>query len=307
MFRKAIPVYARGTAQEMNTHVCLCTSQDLRGCVLRITAASFYRVWVNEKFAGFGPARAAGGYARVDELPMCAWATGNDMVCIEVAGYACRSLSTVYQPSFVCAEIIRGEEILCATGTDRDFVLYRDPWYVQHTERFSMQRHFGEITDKRANRFDEQNRTEAEPVPAPRWLPRRVPLPSYKRCTLYDAASVGRFCFDADRPCRRNRYSEPNNPHWGLRNPDHWGVFAEKTIPYKPFRWVQKQRMTPLRHSAALPVHLTAGEYVLMDFGRVETGFLCWQAQAGTECDVVLAWSESSSRDVFEFMDINCQ
>ncbi len=307
MFQQAVPVWAAGASWEMNTRICLCAAQDLRGSVLRITTAYFYRVWINGQFAGFGPARAAKGYARVDELPLSAWATGNDTICIEAVGYACRSLSTAYQPSFVCAEVCRGDEVLCATGTDRDFELYRDPWLVQRTERFSMQRHFGEIYDKRMERFGDDHRVTAERVPAPEYLPRRVPMPLYRTLELTEAASTGTFDYHADRRVRKNHYSGSDNPHWGRQNPVYWGVFAEEEIPHKPFRWVKKLDMQPTGHNAALPVRLTAGEYILLDFGQVETGFLRWQAQLEQECDVILAWSESSNRDVLTVMDINCQ
>jgi alpha-L-rhamnosidase len=290
MFQQAVPVWETGASWEMNTRICLCASLDLRGSALRIATAYFYRVWVNGQFAGFGPARAAKGYARVDELPLNMWATGNDTVCIEVVGYVCRSLSTVYQPSFVCAEICRDNEVLCATGTEHDFEIYRDPWYVQRTERFSMQRHFGEIYDKRMERFDDAHRVTAERVPAPEYLPRRVPLPLYRTLHLNEAATTGTFDYYPDRRVRKNHYSGSDNPYWGRQNPVYWGVFAEDEIPYKPFRWVKKLDMHPVGHGASLPVRLTAGEYILLDFGQVETGFLRWQAQLEQECDVILAW-----------------
>lgn len=307
MFLKAIPVYAQGKAREKNTHIVLRAARtNLRQSALRIAAASFYRVWVNGRFVGFGPARAAGGYARVDRIDLSPYADGDDELIVEVAGYACRSLSTVYQPSFVCAEVCRGEQVLLATGDD--FAMYIDPYFVQHTERFSMQRHFGEITDKRTRRFAEENRTQPEPMSdPPSFLPRGVPMPEYRTIVLNRAASAGCFTFDPEQPCRANRYSEPNNPNWGLLRKDHWGVFEENQIPFKPFRWVQQQKQQPAANDLPLPLILRAGEYAIFDLGRVETGFLQWTAQVQESCDVVLAWSESSSRSTFEFMDINCQ
>ena len=84
MFLKAIPVYAQGKAREKNTHIVLRAARtNLRQSALRIAAASFYRVWVNGRFVGFGPARAAGGYARVDRIDLSPYADGDDELIVE--------------------------------------------------------------------------------------------------------------------------------------------------------------------------------------------------------------------------------
>ena len=101
MFKQAIPVFATGKENEMNYTLLLrATYADLRGCKLYITAASFYRLVVNGRFVAFGPARTAGGYARVDELALGRYGnkTGENEILIEVAGYGCKSLSTVKLP-----------------------------------------------------------------------------------------------------------------------------------------------------------------------------------------------------------------
>ena len=135
MFKQAIPVFATGKENEMNYTLLLrACCEDLKKCVLRVSAASFYRLAVNGRFVAFGPARTAGGYARVDEIALGRYnrAGGNEIV-IEVAGYACKSLSTVKQPSFTIAELCRGEEVLLATG--RDFKGYVSAHRVQKCDR----------------------------------------------------------------------------------------------------------------------------------------------------------------------------
>ena len=89
MFQKALPVFAAGKENEMNYTLLLRAAvPDLRGCKLYLTACSFYRLTVNGRFVAFGPARTAGGYARVDEIALGRYnrAGGNEIV-IEVAGY----------------------------------------------------------------------------------------------------------------------------------------------------------------------------------------------------------------------------
>ncbi len=67
MFKKAVPVYAENLSDKMNTHIILTESlPSLKGYSVKISAASFYKLFINDTFVGFGPARTAKGYARVD-------------------------------------------------------------------------------------------------------------------------------------------------------------------------------------------------------------------------------------------------
>ena len=69
MFKKAYPIFAANKEYEMNTHLTLRADlASLKNAKLRIAVSSFYQLFVNDRFVAFGPCRAAGGYARVDEF-----------------------------------------------------------------------------------------------------------------------------------------------------------------------------------------------------------------------------------------------
>ena len=207
-FRKALPIFATGKTLEKNTQITLiCEVAAVKNAVLRIAARSFYQVYVNDRFLAFGPARTAKGYARVDEISLadCGDTAGTLRIRIEVAGYACRSLSLCLEESFVCAEIAAGEEILFAT--DADTPLYLSAHRVQKAERYSMQRQFGEIVDMReAAPFSEDFRVMAAVVDGVRFLPRVAPYPTY-RDVAAKICSFGTFQYDESLPCKKNRYS----------------------------------------------------------------------------------------------------
>lgn len=296
MFKKAIPVFAEGKEWEKNTHIALRgTLPAGKNALLRIAAVSFWRVFVDGKFAGFGPARTAKGYARVDEIPL--GCNGGEII-IEVVGHACRSLSLTYERSFVCAEVEVGGETALATG--ENFPMYLSAKYVQKAERYSVQRQFGEVCDERtAEPFAPEHLVHAVPVEAPEFLPRRVPVPCYREVNAPCAAVFGTFAHDDTLPCRKNRYSFPPD--------EYWGIYAEEEIAHKPFRWVQKQAQTPHTKKASFPLTLSAGEYALFDLSRIEVGFIKWCALAERESDVIVAFSELCDGEKFEFTDINCQ
>ena len=115
-------VWPKGREARMNDFVEFRASFEVpgdgeRGTVLRITGSSVYRIWLNGRFAGYGPARAAKGFFRVDEWPLAAKAGRNDLV-IEVAAYNCESFYMPEQPPFLMAEVVSGGRVLAATVSD---------------------------------------------------------------------------------------------------------------------------------------------------------------------------------------------
>ena len=111
MFLKAIPVWGNylNDMDKLNRHLIFReTAESLDHVTIHIAASDFYRLTVNGEFVGFGPARTACGYARVDSYDLSGIKNGNhekNEIVIEVAGYHCKSLSTVFGESFLCAEI----------------------------------------------------------------------------------------------------------------------------------------------------------------------------------------------------------
>ncbi len=114
--------------------------------VLRVAASSIYRVTVNGRFVGHGPARGPHGFYRVDEWDLGAsLGAGENVVGIEVAGYNANSYYLLDQPSFLEAEIVAGERVLAATGGERRFECGMPGWREQKVQRYSFQRPFTEL------------------------------------------------------------------------------------------------------------------------------------------------------------------
>ena len=74
-FVKAVPVWPKGQEKGMNLFYGFRASFDLEKSakmLLRVTGCSDYRITLNGRHIGWGPARATRGYFRVDELPFTA-------------------------------------------------------------------------------------------------------------------------------------------------------------------------------------------------------------------------------------------
>ncbi len=298
MLRQAKPVWLKDRETEMNLSVAFeATADSLLGTELHLTAAMFYRVLVNGRFVAFGPARTAKGYARVDVLSLSAYNSdnGKNTVRIEVVGYHCRSLSTCLQPSFLCAELVRGDTVIAYTG--RDFTAAEMLQKEQRVERFSIQRHFTEVWD--LTRENGQRVAPAVLEKSPIFLPRVAPYPHYEDIWLGRAASRGTFVQDDTLPISPERYS------WKVI-PEQWGRFVAEEIPKKPFRFVQAQAQTITERKPALPVVLREGQYALFDFSRIECGFLQLALSNAEEADVVVAFTEYCDGETFAFTRMNC-
>lgn len=145
-FRQAKPVWAEGLEQEMNVSLTLRAVLPAGiPATLYITGHSAYQIFLNGRFFAQGPARAGHGFFRVDALPLSPALTEEyNVLCILAAGYNVNSFSLTDQPPFICAEILSGDEILFATGTDAAFAGSLYPCRVRKVQRFSFQRPFTE-------------------------------------------------------------------------------------------------------------------------------------------------------------------
>jgi len=319
MFRQARPIWIKDKRNEMNVYAVFSLNTKLDAAVqkaeLHITGYTFYRVSVNGEFLGFGPARTALGYAREDVLAIDVNTLGrlgagvdggqddaeavNCQIVIEACGYNCRGLSTVFQPSFLMAELVCDGQVIAYTG--RDFEGFLPTCKVQKTERYSRQRHFTEIWDYRgfAGLTAKEYRAEVEEVPEKRQIiDRLAPYPLYEEVDLTAARSRGTFTYDETLPCQPLKYSR------GFL-PDGWGYWEYDEIELHPHTWIQKLRQTITEKQIALPVTLEEGQFAILDFGRIETGFLKTQLEAVENSDVVVSFSEYYEGEEFQLPFMN--
>lgn len=313
MFIKAVPVWGRyETSYERRNRRLMFTEElaSLDGVTLKIAAADFYRLSVNGSFVGYGPARTAKGYARVDEYSLSGMTEakdGRNVITVEVAGYYCKSLSTVRQASFFCAEVLSGGEPVRYTG--RDFKCFEDAYHVRKVERFSVQRHFTEVYDRRGGRplGDEVDTVKLDGEL--KYIPRRVPFASFG---IYDATGYavrGIFkdggdgsrdgCGEFGTGDKKRAYSFPPESE------EDYGAFAPEEIEYKPYRYVGQLEKIQTEGEGGFPVKICAGEWVTVDVGMIRAGFIRLDAEALDECDAVIAFTELCDPKAFSFNKAN--
>lgn len=145
-FLAAKPVWEDGAETAMNRSLVFFA--DVTGNAplsLHIAGHTRYQIFVNDRFISAGPARCGHGYFRTEEYDLTDRLTdGANAVAILVAGYNANSFYLTDQPAFLCAELIRGGAVLCATGTDTPFAATVYNERITKVQRYSFQRPFTE-------------------------------------------------------------------------------------------------------------------------------------------------------------------
>ena len=144
-FTQAVPVWEKG--EELTRNHSLIFRAVIEGneeITLHIASHARYQIFVDGVFFAAGPARAGHGYYRVSEYTLGKeLSAGKTVISIIAAGYNVNSFYLLDMPSFICAEIERGGEILFATGS-RELEAARYSSRLQKTPRYSFQRPFTE-------------------------------------------------------------------------------------------------------------------------------------------------------------------
>ena len=175
-------IWAKGLLDEKNIAVtfqyALTPAEDT---VLELAASNLYRLFVNGVLVGYGPARAAHGYSRLDTYALAKWAGQAIVLSVEVYSANTNTFYTVDEHPFFAAEIKQGSAVIAQAA---DFTAYRMTERVQKVRRFSFQRTYTEIYHLTgdpmafyAGQTDGRIPAETEAVERNKLLPRHVNYP----------------------------------------------------------------------------------------------------------------------------------
>jgi len=279
MFKKAQPIWLKGFENEMITQAqFVAVFEGKKDITIKMTGATYYRVYVNDVLVHYGPARCAGGYARIDIVPvdekiLC----DKNTIKIDATCYLCNSFASVKQKGFICAEVLSGDECIAATGFD--FKGYNVTARDSRVMRYSYQRQFSEVWDTNAEAVlcDITN-----PMPEVTYLERHAPLPDLTQLD-FDITSVGEFA-----------YCSPARNHNKIRFIDVLGPGETLGIPKsqikeKPF-YIYDQIDYNVDDAKKPDGNvIPKGKYAFFDCGRNHTGMIRvkYNAKPGTKAFIV--------------------
>jgi len=284
--QKALPVWAAGREKEMNLNLGfrgVFEAKERQKTLLKVTASTLYRVFVNGEFVGSGPARAAHGYFRVDEYTIDKHIrAGENIVAIEVAGYNVNTYYTTDQPSFLQAEVKTDGKISLTTGVgkkDNVFEAFLIKERLQKVERYSFQRPFTEYY-RLADGYDKWRTSAKIPVeklklavfPQVKLLTRNVLMPGFgiiEPIAVYSKGTIKRI--------KPDKYSKDRSLT-GI-SPKFKGFPATELEVVPPSQEIQEivtagQTIINKPIASQKDLSLKAGEFYSFDFGIDYSGFI---------------------------------
>ena len=263
-FSVAVPVWPEGRERRMNDFVEFRAFFDVsEGArpVLRMTGASVYRIWLNGVFAGYGPARAAPGFFRVDEWPLAAKAGRNEL-SVEVSAYNCNTFYIPEHPAFLQAEVDCNGHILAATGRGSDFSAF-ETTRIAKCSRYSYQRAFGEAYRPSPNGEGEKLTLVAQP--AVRLVERIAAYPKFEFLGAFEPSSRTRVWIDPSGEYPPARFVD------GVQS--WFKCYAHTNLAVNIYDTLRHTRVFPDGAKAGNG-RITAGEGVQYDAGRNASGFI---------------------------------
>lgn len=289
-------IWAKGLSHEKNitlTFQYRMTPDE--NTTLELAASNLYRLFVNGELVGYGPARAAHGYSRLDSYSLAPWANRTCVVSAEVHSANVNTYYTVDECPFFACEIRSGETVLADAG---DFTAYHMTGKVQRVRRFSFQRAFTEsyrLTSDPAAFYAGDvtgwNPVETEDVPMNALLARHAGYPRLDTA-FADVIETGTVGINPDAVPWRDRA--------------YHGVDGVKYKGFRPDELEEDagEEAGRLTFTAGNSAEILTDSYRIYDFGRTLTGFFTLNVTAQTDCCLYILFDEVKT-DSATFTRIN--
>lgn len=256
------------------------------GTKLSLAASNLYRLFVGGKLVGYGPARAAHGYSRVDEYDLSAWAGQCVMLSIDVHSSNVNTFYVVDEHPFFAAEITEDGKLLAEAA---DFTAYRMTERVQKVRRFSFQRAFTESYRMQddpaafyAGQVGARTPVETEAVAMNALLPRYVHYPKLDLLPTKTYVEYGTIGINTDAAPWRDRAYYVDNDKFKGYLPEE---LEEDAV-------AEAGQFTYAATAAGKAGELGPKMYQVCDFGRTVTGFFSFHVQVKTAATMYILFDE---------------
>lgn len=256
-----------------------------RGDSIQLAAASVYRLFVNGKLIGYGPARAVHGYSRVDHYDFSEYHDKQVRLVIEVFASNINTYYIVDELPFFSAELSRNGKIMAEAS---DFTAYHLTDRVTKVQKFSFQRSFVESyrMERCRSLFYKGDNSlfpvvDTEEVEGNHLLERRVNYPKLNTVWADGYIEQGTVVVDETLPKMRDR---------SLMNISD----ILKGYPYEDLTECLSDEVSGFcyRKGKSDSESVKGSEYRLYDFGRTLTGFFRVQANVKQSAVVYIIFDE---------------
>ncbi|MDR0902231.1 MAG: hypothetical protein LBM92_05635 [Opitutaceae bacterium] len=311
-FKEAMPVWAAGREKEKNMALgfrAVFQAGASSAARLKIAASTRYRAYLNGKFLGAGPARAAHGWFRVDEYNLAPRIhNGENILAIEVTGYNINAFSVLDQPSFLLSEVEIDGSVVASTGEKTGaFEAFQLRERAQKVQRYSFQRPFTEYY-RVNNGYDKWRASATAPVeklelavfPERRLLPRNTLPPAFD--CLAPAGIYAKGTVKSIQPQHFNKDRSLTKIGPNLKG------FTEAELEVAAASQEIQTIATDAQTILEAPPNATrlgANEFVTYNFGRDLSGFIGAKIKCPAPARLVLYFDEILTDG--DVKQMNCQ
>ncbi len=291
-FKCALPVWEEGKDKEMNYNLVFrSVVGNCKDAYIAITASSMYQMFINGVLVSEGPARAGHGYYRVDEIDISKHLTNEkNIICIYVDGYYVENYYLIKQPSFLCAEIVSGGNVIAATGGVGFEAKYHED-RIREAVRYSFQRTFVEAyrVGENFREFETNPNAVFSPInlsvtDEKKFIERGVALAKYDECDASTVISRGKAVFTdtCDKPFRSG-YAVPSSDTRAFEN-----------IRVHIFDEIRKgtYTCTSTKEEDASCIELSAYEYAICKMPTEKSGFIRFDITAEADTEIIVHFDE---------------
>ncbi len=314
---KAKPVWVKGMEYEKNLccgFKAIINNDNFKNVSLKIAASTNYRFFINGEFIGFGPARTAHNFYRLDEWDIgTKLNNGENVIAIEVVGYNVNSYYTLDQPSFLQAEIVASDVVLASTNENgQGFSCGIITERVQKVQRYSFQRPFVEcyrLSENydawRKNTKVNMKKEELIETEEKTLIERNLPYPAYNKHFSQAIIDEG-----SAKTGRIVKYSF-NNDRSVKEIGDILKGFEEKELEIHLTDEVEKielisQNETRIELSEQNRVNFFENSYKTFDFGVNKTGFITIDVECIKGCTIYVLFDEVLKNKRVDFWRSAC-
>lgn len=282
-FNQAQPVWAEGLVTEKNITIGLRATVEVNKddhVNLHIASAGIFRIFVNGKFAGHGPARGPHDYYRVDQLDLSHHLMeGNNVIAIEVVCYNVNSFYLLDQPAFIQAEIfLNGQTSVATNCKEKNFEAMLLDERVQKVQRYSFQRPFIEVyhltpdyLDWRSDLFIPVTGITLEKTEEKNLIERRVSYANFNKLFPEELQSKGKMVEEQQDVIWKDRSLKRISPK--LKGFEENKLDETITNELQTYQSVDKVVLSREARQY-MPVQLKEYEYAIYRMSHNNTGFI---------------------------------
>jgi len=312
-FVEGKPIWLKDRTKVMNDFAgfrAIFNVDNTENVLLRCAGHDSYRVYVNGKFVFYGPARGPHGFHRVDEVNLSDYVQkGENILAIEAIVYNVNGYGNTNQPGFIQAEIVQGNKVLSATGSEKyPFISFDLNYKFKKVERYSFQRGFSEAYRLTPQSLDWIVKKENAPTPYEMeilenkaLISRGVPMPTFEKILPEKVIIEGKV--NLQKPIEKpwiNKSVEPRADFLG------YPFDQLEYSPPKDFQKMTIEKGERKEQSVSFPLLINAATYKVFDFGRSMTGFVCLKIKVDEPTKVFITFDEMLRNETVDWKRLGC-